>query len=114
MAKKKAAAKPAKNINKSQVIRDYKAANPEAGPKAIADALTAKHGVEFTSAAVSTTLFDAKKRAGKQAAKKTSKAAKPAAGSSAIDAALSFAQEAGGLDAAEQALARLREIKESI
>jgi hypothetical protein len=44
-------------VNKSKIIRDYKAANPEAGPKAIAEAL-AEHDVNAQF--VSTVLAQAK------------------------------------------------------
>jgi hypothetical protein len=59
MAKKKS------SLNKSQVIRDYVAAHPEAKPKDVAAALTAQHGVEFTSQAVSMTKSNDKKKSGK-------------------------------------------------
>lgn len=63
MAKKKAA----KGVNKSQAIRDYKAANPDAGPTAIVAAL-GEQGLTVTSALVSNVLTTAKK--GKKTGKK--------------------------------------------
>ncbi|WP_254513864.1 hypothetical protein [Anatilimnocola floriformis] len=65
MAKKKSA-----GINKSQVIRDYMAANPEAKPKDVAAALTAEHGVSFTPQAVSMTKSNDKKAGKKKPGKR--------------------------------------------
>lgn len=50
--------------NKSAAIREYKGANPEAGPKDIAEALE-KSGVSVTAQFVSTVLSNAKKKGGK-------------------------------------------------
>lgn len=80
MAKKKTAdvGEGARAVNKSQEIRGYKADHPEAGPKEIVEAL-AKIGVVVSSAQVSTTLSNAKKKGdkpiGKRGRKATSKAA---------------------------------------
>ena len=50
--------------NKSAAIRDYKAANPTAGPKEIAQAL-GKSGIPVTAQFVSTVLSNAKRKGGK-------------------------------------------------
>jgi hypothetical protein len=50
--------------NKSAAIREYKAANPDAGPKDIAEALE-KSGMSVTPQFVSTVLSNAKKKGGK-------------------------------------------------
>ena len=50
--------------NKSAAIREYKAANPSAGPKDIADDLE-KSGVSVTAQFVSTVLSNAKRKGGK-------------------------------------------------
>jgi len=50
--------------NKSAAIRDYKAANPTAAPKEIAEALT-KTGLPVSPQFVSTVLSNAKKNGGK-------------------------------------------------
>jgi hypothetical protein len=50
--------------NKSAAIRDYKAANPTAGPKEIAEALS-KSGSSVSAQFVSTVLSNAKKKGGK-------------------------------------------------
>lgn len=57
MAKKRSA-------NKSQLIRDYKEANPSAGPKEIAEAVS-KSGISVNAQFVSTVLSVAKKKSGK-------------------------------------------------
>ena len=49
--------------NKSVAIRDYRAANPEAPPKAIAEAL-AKMGISVSAQFVSTVLSNAKRKGG--------------------------------------------------
>lgn len=58
------ARKAKSSANKSAAIRDYKAANPEAGPKEIADAL-GKSGIPVTAQFVSTVLSNAKRKGGK-------------------------------------------------
>ena len=50
--------------NKSQLIREYKAANPSASPKEVAEALT-KTGLSVSAQFVSTVLSNAKKKGGK-------------------------------------------------
>ena len=64
MAKKKSA-----GVNKSQLIRDYMAANPDASPKAVAEAMSAQ-GVVVSAQFVSTTKSNAKKAAGKKPGKR--------------------------------------------
>jgi hypothetical protein len=103
MAKKKVAAK----VNKSQAIRDYKEKNPDVGPTAIAEALTAK-GVAVKPAQVSNALAASKtkKKAGR---KPTLRAAAPlaTAATSNIDQLKSAAKliaECGGVEEATQAL----------
>jgi hypothetical protein len=109
MAKKKVAAK----VNKSQAIRDYKEKNPEAGPTAIAAALTAK-GVAVKAAQVSNAL--SKPKANKKPSRKpTLKAAAPLATAvtSNIDQLKSAAKliaECGGVEEAAKALKDAGEI----
>lgn len=50
--------------NKSAAIRDYKAANPSASPKEVAEALE-KSGLSVSAQFVSTVLSNAKKKGGK-------------------------------------------------
>jgi len=57
-------AKKSGGPNKSVAIREYKAANGDAGPKAIAEALS-KDGIKVTPAFVSTVLSNDKRRTGK-------------------------------------------------
>lgn len=63
--------------NKSAAIRDYKAANPAAGPKEIAEGLE-KSGVSVTPQFISTVLSNAKKKGGK-VGKRGRKPGRPAA-----------------------------------
>jgi hypothetical protein len=58
-----------RSANKSQLIRDYKAQDPSAGPKEIAEALS-KGGLSVTAQFVSTVLAQAKKKAGKAPGKR--------------------------------------------
>jgi hypothetical protein len=57
-------AKKSGGPNKSVAIRTYKADNPDAGPKAVAEAL-AKSGIKVTPAFVSTVLSNDKRKGGK-------------------------------------------------
>jgi hypothetical protein len=52
-------------INKSNAIREIRAANPEIGPKEIAQRILELHGVVVSPATVSTVLSTDKKRNGK-------------------------------------------------
>lgn len=105
MAKKKAATK---TVNKSKEIRDYKAANPEATPMEIAEALTKKHNIEFTNKIVSTVLYTSGQtsRKKKKPSKRTAKAA-----AAPLDSAIEFVKSAGGLEQAKAALQQIEEIK---
>jgi hypothetical protein len=58
------AKKSKSGANKSQTIRDYKAANPNASPKEIVEAL-GKTGLAVSPQFVSTILSNAKKKGGK-------------------------------------------------
>ena len=62
MAKKNSSSK----LNKSQEIRDYKDANPDAKPKQIAEALTKRLRTEIKATTVSTVLHNAKTNDGKR------------------------------------------------
>lgn len=57
-------ARKAGGPSKSKAIRDYKADNEDAGPKAIAEAL-AKDGIKVSAGFVSTVLSNARKKARK-------------------------------------------------
>jgi hypothetical protein len=51
-------------VNKSQLIRDYMAANPEAGPQAVSAAMKEKHGLDVTPQFVSTIKSNDKRKGG--------------------------------------------------
>lgn len=70
--------------NKSRMIREYKAANPVAGPKEVAEAVT-KTGLSVSAQFVSTVLSNAKKKGGK-VGKPGRKPGRPAAAAAAIAA----------------------------
>ena len=134
MAKKKAAEA---GVNKSQAIRDYKAANPDAGPTAIMNAL-AEQGVTVTTALVSNALTNAKKktvkkkpgrppkaaatadlpkRPGRPPKKGKKKGGRPKASSNGSDvnlnaliAAKKLSDEMGGVNAAKAALDALSKL----
>ncbi len=59
------ARKTKSKINKSNAIREIKAAHPEAGPTEIASMIKSQFGVDVTPATVSTVLSTDKKRNGK-------------------------------------------------
>ncbi len=59
------ARKNAGGVNRSQLIRDYKKADAEIGPKAISEVMLADHGIKVSPQYVSTVLATAKKRSGK-------------------------------------------------
>ncbi len=59
------ARKTRSKINKSNAIREIKAANPEAGPTEISRMIEEQHGVTVAPATVSTVLSTDKKRTGK-------------------------------------------------
>lgn len=121
-------AKKTSGPNKSQAIRDYYAANPDAKPKAVVEALAAK-GVVVTPAFVSTIKSTSINKSPKTAKAKRGpkpgasvKAAKVAAAKPAavkatsgvsIDSlikAKSLVKELGGIDSAMSALAALKRL----
>ena len=53
-ASKSASEKESKESNKSQAIRDYMSANPDAGPTSVAQALNEREGWKISAAYVST------------------------------------------------------------
>lgn len=110
MAKKKTAKK---DINKSKLIREYKAAHPIAMPKAIADVLTKKHGVEFKASQVSTVLFNANKKSGGRTAKipgKKPTKKKVASKGGSMTSAAELVKSAGSFAEARKALDELEEV----
>ncbi len=116
--KKKAAPKkktPAGKVNKSQAIRDYCEANPTVGPKETAAALT-KQGIKVSPAMVSTVKTQAKKKKGKRGRprKKAAAAAKPTSDKIALSsllAAKKMAEQLGGIEKAQTALAALAKLQ---
>ncbi len=114
MAKKAAPKKkaPAKKVNKSRAIRDYCRANPGAGPTETAAALN-KQGIQVSTAMVSTVKSTAKKKKGR-GRKKAAPGAKPASDKIALSsllAAKKMAEDLGGVEKAQAALAALAKLQ---
>ena len=101
MAKKKA------RVNKSQAIRDFMAANPDAAPKDVEAAL-GKKGIKVSSGLVCTVRANAKDKPKKAAVKKKVAAKKPPASDEislgALLGAKKLAQQLGGVEAAKKAI----------
>lgn len=105
-------ARKAKSGNKSAAIRDYKAANPSAAPKEIAEAL-GKSGSSVTAQFVSTVLSNAKKKGGK-VGKRGRKPGRPVAlpvdNIQQLIQVKKFVDQMGGIDAAKSAVNVLAQI----
>lgn len=111
-AAKKSEVKEAKGVNKSQAIRDYKAANPGAAPKDIAAALGGQ-GQAVSAQFVSTVLSNAKKaggKIGKRGPKPGGKAAKPTSGIEQLVAAKKLVDALGGIENAQAAITTLKQL----
>ena len=111
---KKAGATAKKKVNKSKAIRDYKAANADAGPKEIAAALT-KERIRVSPAFVSTVLSTSKKKKGKSRRVGRPRRAKPTQAAASFTAselmqAKKLAEEIGGLEKAKAAIDVLSKI----
>jgi hypothetical protein len=96
--------------NKSLEIRNYKAANPTATPKEVAEALS-KGGVSVSAQFVSTVLSNARKKGGKVGRRGRKPGRKPgmaaAGGGASIEnliKAKKFADSLGGVDQARAAI----------
>jgi len=102
-----------RKVNKSQKIRDYKAANPNEGPTAIAKALTAQ-GLKVSPRQVSTTLTNEKKKKGgvRRKKRRTKVAARSKVSVEQILQAKKLAEQMGGVVKAKAALDALSKITE--
>ena len=114
MAKKATPKKrvPKQKVNKSQAIRDYCEANPDAGPTETAAALK-KQGIKVSTAMVSTVKTQAKKKKGR-GRKKAAGGAKPASDKIALSSliqAKKMAESLGGVEKAQTALAALAKLQ---
>ena len=107
-AKKTPGAKPGKRkVNKSEAIRQYKAANPEAGPTAIADALT-KKGIKVVPAQVSNVLTAAAKKDGK--APRGRRGGGDQVSLSSLMDTQAFIDKVGGVESAKQLLGAVEKL----
>src|SRR5262245_9002981 len=96
--------------SKSEAIRNYKAAHPDAGPKAIAESLT-KDGTKVSAQFVSTVLSNARKKSGKRRGRRPGRRA--AGGNVALKQlvlAKKLAARMGGVEQARQALDTLAKL----
>jgi len=104
-------AKKSGGPSKSKAIRDYKAAHDDAGPKAIAEALS-KDGIKVSAAFVSTVLSNARKKSGK--GKRGRRGGRKAAGAGSalkqLVLAKKLAARMGGIEVARQALDTLAKL----
>ncbi|MEM6328708.1 MAG: hypothetical protein AAF790_00510 [Planctomycetota bacterium] len=110
-AAKKAPVK--RKVNKSQAIRDYKAAHPDEGPTAIATALS-KTGIKVVPAQVSNVLTNAAKKTGGgggqgRGGKAGAKAGDKVSLSSLMDTQ-AFVEKVGGVDSAKQLLGAVEKL----
>ena len=94
------AKKSASGINKSELIRSYVAANPEAKPKAIAAALSTQTGEKFTPTFVSTIKTKLKKDGGKKPGKRGRKPKGTAMGTGVDNGIVASVGRANGFSAA--------------
>jgi len=103
-------ARKAGGASKSKAIRDYKAAHSDAGPTAIAEALT-KEGTKVSPQFVSTVLSNARKKGRKgRRGRRGGKAAGANSSLRQLLAAKRLAARLGGIDAARQALDTLAKL----
>jgi hypothetical protein len=105
------ARKAANGPTKSELIRSYKTEHDDAGPTAIAAALT-KEGTKVTPAFVSTVLSNAKRRGRKGRRGAGRRAGRPAGGDAVqvLMQAKKMADQMGGIDKARSALDALARI----
>jgi hypothetical protein len=100
-----------KKVNKSQAIRDYIEANPDAGPTEVAAALK-KERIIVSPAMVSTVKLASKKKG--RGRKKAAGGAKPASDKIALSSliqAKKMAESLGGVEKAQTALAALAKLQ---
>ncbi|WP_254509297.1 hypothetical protein [Anatilimnocola floriformis] len=95
--------------NKSAAIRDYKAANPTASPKEIAEAL-GKSGFEISAQFVSTVLSNAKKKGGNIGKRGRKPMAVPVDSLQQLIQVKKFVDQIGGLERARAAVDALSQI----
>ncbi|WP_254508194.1 hypothetical protein [Anatilimnocola floriformis] len=103
------ARKASSGTNKSAAIRDYKAANPTAPPKEIAEALS-KSGATVSPQFVSTVLSNAKKNGGKIGKRGRKPMAVPMDNIQQLIQVKKFVDQIGGLEKAKAAVDVLAQI----
>jgi len=101
-------------VNKTQAVKDYLAANPGAGPKAVSDALNAQ-GIDVKPNYVSIIKFQSKKKRRGKAKAAAGPSAAPAASSEGLSIELlvkakKVAESLGGVEEARKAMDALAKL----
>lgn len=95
-------------VNKSKVIRDYKAAHADEGPTAISKALT-EQGLDVSPAFVSAVLLTERKKAGAPVGP-SSRGGNDQVSIKVLKAAKALAEESGGVAKAKAILEKLSDV----
>jgi len=101
-------------VNKTQAVKDYLAANPGTGPKAVSEALKAQ-GIDIKPSYVSIIKFQSKKKRRGKAKAATGPSAAPAASSEGLSIELlvkakKVAEALGGVEEARKAMDALAKL----
>ena len=96
--------KEVQEINRSEVIRDFKEGNPNAKPKRIAEHLKDKYGIEVSAQYVSSILSNAKRKGGKIGKRGRPRKPSETIGSNELFLVKQLIEQVGSIDAARQAI----------
>jgi len=104
----------APTVNKTQAVKDYLAANPGTGPKAVSEALKAQ-GIDIKPSYVSIIKFQSKKKRRGKAKAAAGSSATPAASSEGLSIELlvkakKVAESLGGVEEARKAMDALAKL----
>jgi len=110
MAKKKAGKRGSRSVNKAEIVRQALAKDPDGSPSKIAARLG--HGIDpqYVSTIRSKMRTDKKSSKGRGRPKRTKRAARKTSPGS-LDAAISFIESAGGIEAAKEQIETIERIK---
>ena len=96
--------KEVQEINRSEVIRDYKEANPNVKPKQIAAYLKDKFNIKVSAQYVSSILSNAKRKGGKIGKRGRPRKPSETIGSNELFLVKQLVEKVGSVDAARQAI----------
>lgn len=96
--------KEVQEINRSEVIRDYKEANPNVKPKQIASYLKDKFNIRVSAQYVSSILSNAKRKGGKIGKRGRPRKPSETIGSNELFLVKQLVEKVGSVDAARQAI----------